>query len=67
MKTIKINNNYLHMPTSRLRPLIQIDESSITIDSLFVTDVSYTKYLIPVIKIVDKLQDLFGKIKKVLI
>lgn len=55
MKTI-ISNNYLHSPPSRTSPLISVGEDEVVMDNLFITDVSYAKFLIPVIKAIDSLK-----------
>lgn len=64
MKITIINNN-LHSPSYRKNPLINSSDEELILDELFITDVGYSKYLLPVIKVVDKVR-LYKNIYKII-
>lgn len=58
---IVITNNHLIGSPNRHTPLVQTKDGELVLDKLFITDVNYAKYLIPVIKVVDKIRSFFKR------
>lgn len=53
MKETILRNNVFIMTRTRAKPLVTLDGDKIIMEDLFLTDVKYTKYLVPYIKCVD--------------